>query len=249
MTSIRRRLTIVLLAGAALVPCRTAGAQIIGLPVHFSPSAENGLRLFGDFAMGDSPFELYGGGRALLNLAYASVGLMAGKRGDADAAWGANVALNLVRGSLRKYSLSIEAGYGDNEVTENGVSVGARDIPIGVGLALEVEQAGFVLEPWAGIRAHIRRSDVPGLGSETEVGAGISAGLNAGSGVLPKVGIPLPGVGAHIALDLLTMPRPFADGSSGSFVVSLGLNYLFRLDSLPLHGIIPPPSCDPMAPC
>jgi hypothetical protein len=249
MSGLRRRIAVVLLAGVALIPCPPAGAQIIGLPVHFSPSAENGLRLFGDFAMGDSPFELYGGGRALLNLAYASVGLMAGKRGDADAAWGANVALNLVRGSLRKYSLSIEAGYGDNEVTENGVSVGAQDIPVGVGLALEVEKPGFVLEPWAGVRAHIRRSDVPGMGTETEVGAGISAGLNAGSGVLPKVGIPLPGIGVHIAVDLLTMPRPFAGGSSGSFLVSLGLNYLFRLEGLPLHGIIPPPSCDPMSPC
>lgn len=249
MTAFRHAAAALVLAGTALLPPRSASAQIVGLPVHFSPSAETGLRVFGDFALGDSPFHLYGGGRALLNLSYVSLGLMAGKRGDADAAWGASLALNLVRGSLRRYSLSIEGGYGDNEIIADGVEVGARDIPVGVGLALEVDRAGLALEPWAALRAHVRRSDLPGVGRDTEVGAGISAGLNAGTAVLPKIGIPLPGIGAHVALDWLIMPRPFADGSSSSLVLNLGLNYLFALDGLPLHGIIPPPACDPTSPC
>jgi hypothetical protein len=45
------------------------------------------------------------------------------------------------------------------------------------------------------------------------------------------------------------MPRPFADGSDGSLIVSLGLNYWLELKGLPLHGIIPPSSCDPTMSC
>jgi hypothetical protein len=247
MTALRGAALVLALAGTVLVP--SAEAQIVGLPVYFSPSADNGLRLFADVAAGDSPFHFYGGGRALLNLAYVSVGVMGGLRGDADAAWGGNVALNLVRGSRRRYSLSIEGCYGRNQLEDDEISVETRDIPIGVGLALETEKTGVVLEPWVGLRAHIRRSEVPGLGRDTEVGAGLSAGFNLGTDLLPKIGIPLKGVGGHVAVDWLTMPRPFADGSDGSLIVSLGLNYWLELKGLPLHGIIPPSSCDPTMSC
>ena len=236
---VRRLRIAAALAATLLLSPGGAAAQIVGLPVHFSPSAENGLRLFGDFALGDSPFEIYGGGRALLNLSYVSLGLMAGKRSDADAAWGANVALNLVRGSLRRYSLSIEGGYGDNEFSQ--------DIPIGIGVALEVDQPAFALEPWAGLRAHIRRSDVPALGRETNVGIGISAGLNASTGVLTKLGIPLPGFGLHLSADYLNIAQPFSEDRDGTLLFNLGLNYLFKMKG-PLHGLIPPPACDPTDP-
>jgi hypothetical protein len=243
----RLRLAAALLAGAGIAMPRAAAAQIVGLPVPFSPSAEEGLRLFGDFALGDSPVRVYAGGRALLNLSYASVGFMAGDRGRADPAWGGNLALNLVRGSARSYSLSVEGGYGDNGIQEGGVEVDVRDIPIGVGLALEVDKPGLVLEPWAGLRAHVRRSDIPGAAPETNVGLGISAGLNLTTRALTKVGIPLPGFGVHLSADYLNIPRPFASGRSGSLLVNVGLNYLFEIKGLPRHGIIPR-RCDPTDP-
>jgi hypothetical protein len=243
----RLQLAVALLTGACATLPGDAAAQIVGLPVHFSPSAEEGLRLFGDFALVDSPLRAYAGGRALLNLSYASLGLMAGDRGHADPAWGATLALNLVRGSARSYSLSVEGGYGDNRIEEDGVEVDVRDIPLGVGLALEVDKPGVVLEPWAGLRAHVRRSDIPGAAPETKVGIGVSAGLNLTTRALTKVGIPLPGFGVHLSADYLNIPRPFTSGSSGSLLVNLGLNYLFPIKSLPRHGIIPR-RCDPTDP-
>ena len=240
------RLAALLLAGAAGLPGRSA-AQIVGLPVHFSPSAETGLRVFGDVAFGDDPGRWYGGGRALLNLSYVSVGVMAGDRGGADFAWGGNLAVNLIRGSKRSYSLSVEGGYGENLVSADGLIVESRDIPIGVGIALEREKPGLVLEPWGGLRAHIRRSEAGTLDPVTKVGIGLSAGLNLSSAALTKLGIPLPGFGAHVSADYLNIPRPFGQGSSGALLLNLGLNYLFSIDGLPLDGIIPV-TCDPTDP-
>ncbi|HYC33376.1 MAG TPA: hypothetical protein VEB59_13905 [Gemmatimonadales bacterium] len=243
---ISRSRLLALLVVAAVLP-GTSGAQIAGLPVHFSPSAETGLRLFGDFAFGDDPVRTYGGGRALLNLSYVSVGLMGGNRGDADFAWGANLALNLIRGSKRSHSLSVEGGFGDNRVVTDGLVVDSRDVTIGVGGALERDRPGVVLEPWAGLRAHIRRSESGNRDPVTKVGVGLSAGLNLSSGALAKLGIPLPGFGAHVSADYLNIARPFGEGAAGALLLNLGLNYLFPIAGLPSDGIVPV-TCDPTDP-
>jgi hypothetical protein len=172
---------------------------------------------------------------------------MAGDRGHAAPAWGTNLALNLVRGSARRYSLSVEGGYGNNGIREGGPEVDVRDIPVGVGFALEVDRAGLILEPWAGLRGHIRRSDIPGVAPETNVGVGVSAGLNLSTRALRKVGIPLPGFGLHVSADYLNIRRPFGGDRSGALLVNLGINYLFRIKGLPPHGILPV-RCDPTDP-
>lgn len=233
---------------AALMLTTPAGAagQIVGLPVHFSPSAQPGVRLFSDFAFGDEPFQTYLGGRALLNLSYVSLGLAVGERRDADMAWGTNVALNLFRGASRRFSLSVEADYGENGVGGGGGGIEVQEIPIGVGVALETDIPGVDLEPWLGLRAHIRRSRVSILQPETNVGLGLSAGANLRSGILTKLGIPLPGFGLHLAADYLTIPRPFAEGTSRSLIVNIGVNYLFEISGLPPYGIIG--ICDPTDP-
>ena len=223
-----------LLAVAALGPERESAAQIAGLPVNFSPSAQPGLRLFGDYAYGGGdPARSYWGARALLNLSYVSLGLLAGDRsGPADAAWGASAELNLLRGASKPVSLSVLGGYGDNDVV--------TDIPLGVGVALEVAQPGFDIEPWAGLRTHIRRTELPGLETETDVGLGISAGVNARTAALTKLGIPLPGLGAHLSLDYLNL-------GGSAFTLNVGLNYLFEIESLPPYGIFGG-ECDPTDP-
>ena len=244
----RHRLALTLLAGLTLGAPRPSAAQIVGLPVHFSPSAQPGVRLFSDFAFGDKPVRTYLGGRALLNLSYGSVGLMVGERSDADLAWATNLALNIFRGPSRRFALSVEANYGEGGVDAPGADIDVQEIPIGIGLALETAQPGLDIEPWVGVRAHVRRSQLLSLGSETNVGLGISAGVNLRTGVLPKIGIPLPGFGLHLAADYLTIPRPFAAGTSRSLIVNVGVNYLFEISGLPPYGIIGVGTCDPTDP-
>lgn len=242
----RDRCALILLAGLALGAPRSGAAQIVGLPVHFSPSAQPGLRLFSDFAFGDKPVRTYLGGRALLNLSYVSLGLAVGERSDADLAWGTNLALNIFRGPSRRFALSLEANYGEGGVGTGAAEIEVQEIPIGVGVALETAQPGVDLEPWLGVRAHVRRSRLPSLAPETEVGLGVSAGVNLRSAVLTRIGIPLPGFGLHLAADYLTIPRPFAGGTSRSLTVNIGVNYLFEISGLPPYGIIG--TCDPTDP-
>lgn len=241
-----RRRAWLLVTGLALVLPRALGAQLVGLPVHFSPSAQPGLRLFSDFALGDKPVETYFGGRALLNLSYVSLGLAAGERSDADFGWGTNLALNVFRGPSRRFALSLEANYGEGGVGSGAGEIEIQDIPIGVGVALETAQPGLDVEPWLGVRAHVRRSRLASLAPETNVGLGISAGVNLRSAALTKIGVPLPGFGLHLAADYLAIPRAFAEGTERSLIVSLGLNYLFEIRTLPPYGIIG--TCDPTAP-
>jgi hypothetical protein len=242
----RHRFTLLLLAGLALGAPQGAVAQLVGLPVHFSPSAQPGLRLFSDLAFGDKPVRTYVGGRALLNLSYVSVGLAVGERSDADLAWGTNLALNIVRGPSRRFALSLEANYGEGGVGTGAAEIDVQEIPIGVGVALETAQPGVDLEPWLGVRAHVRRSRLPSLAPETDVGFGVSAGVNLRSAVLTKIGLPLPGFGLHLAADYLTIPRPFVGGTSRSLIVNVGVNYLFEIPGLPPYGIIG--TCDPTDP-
>jgi hypothetical protein len=239
--------TVALSLGLSAAVPTPAAAQIAGLPVNFSPSAQPGLRLFGDFAYGGDPGQSYWGGRALLNLSYVSLGFAAGDRGAARAAWGTTLELNLLRGASQPVSVSVLAGYGDNRLGENGAALDLTDIPLGVGVALEVTQPGFDIEPWAGLRAHVRRSDLPGLDAETNLGIGISAGVNARTAALTKLGIPLPGLGAHLSLDYLTVPRAYVAGSDKSLILNVGLNYLLELKSLPPYGIFGG-ECDPTDP-
>jgi hypothetical protein len=123
-----------------------------------------------------------------------------------------------------------------------------QDVPIGVGFALETAQPGLDLEPWLGLRAHVRRSELPSLGSETNVGLGISAGLNLRTAALTKIGLPLPGFGLHVSADYLAIPEPFTEGTDRSLIVNLGINYLFEIKGLPPYGIIGIGTCDPTSP-
>lgn len=240
--------TLILLAGFALCAPRSSSAQIVGLPVHFSPSAQPGVRLFSDFAFGDDPVRTYLGGRALLNLSYASLGLAVGERSEADFGWGANLALNILRGPSRRFALSVEAYYGEGGVDAGAAEIDVQEIPIGVGVALETAVSGVDLEPWLGVRTHVRRSRLSSFEPDTEVGLGLSAGVNLRSAALTKIGIPLPGFGLHLAADYLAIPRPFEEGTSRSLIFNLGVNYLFEISGLPPYGIIGTDACDPTDP-
>jgi hypothetical protein len=64
--------------------------------------------------------------------------------------------------------------------------------------------------------------------------------VNARTGVLTKVGIPLPGLGAHLSVD-------YVDAGGSAFTFNVGLNYLFEITGLPAHGIFGG-ECDPTDP-
>jgi hypothetical protein len=219
------------------------------MPVLFTPSAQPGLRLDGDFGIGDGPRELFGGGRASLNLSYVTLNLGLGHTRQADFVWGGTAGINLVRGGARKYSLSLDGGYGKNTLLTSAGNEDRQEIPLGVGLALEPRVTGADVEPWIGVRAHVRRSTLgTSSGPTTKVGFGVSAGLNARTNVLTNIGIPIPNFGFHIAIDYLTIPEAFLAGRDKTFTFNFGLNYLIPIKGLPAHGIIGP-KCNPFDPC
>lgn len=222
-----------------LGPLPTAQAQIRGMPVHFSPSAQPGIRLHGDFAGGDDPFETYFGGRATINLSLVTIAGGVGSLDD-EVVWGGTLSANVLRGAARNFSLSVDGGFGVNDVDGRTT----HEIPLGLGIAYEATMTGVDLEPWIGLRAHIRRTAVEELTDEpysTRVGAGVSAGVNARSVFINNFGL-------HLAVDYLTITQPFGEGRDKTFLFNIGLNYLIPLSGLPPHGIIGA-SCSPFDPC
>lgn len=236
-----------LLAAIGLASPKVSHSQIAGSPVFYSPSAEAGVRVSGDFA-----FPVFGGhggifygGRALLNLSYMSIGLAVGRRPHSDLSWSGSASLNLVRGSSRRYSLSLESGYGRSVVGADPDETRIRDIPLGAAVALEVSRAGLDVEPWVGARVHTRRTAFQG-DAETRTGVGMSAGVNLGVDAATK--IHLPGLGLHVAVDYLRLPGVFGGARVSELKVGVGVNYQFNFWGMPLHGIIRPKCADPTRP-
>jgi len=255
-----RRPLVALAFALPFIVARPASSQLAGMPMPFSPSAQPGIRLFGDFAGGDNPFHTLLGARAQLNLAYVTLNVLLADRTAADAAWGGTFALNLLRGASRPLSLSIDAGYGTTTVDVDGRRIERRDVPIGVGVALEPQVPGVDFEPWAAARLLLRRSEmdatfenggapvVDNAVQPVKAGLGLSAGVNVRTAVLTKIGLPLPGFGFHAALDLSSVPRASSGGSDTALLFDIGISYHFEFSAFPAHGIIPPP-CDPTSAC
>jgi hypothetical protein len=210
-----------------------------------------GITSFGEIGGGYNQGGLFFGGGAVANLAYATMTAEIGNTANDGFVWGMSLAANLLRGSLETVSVSVQTGYGMYSPGGSEASPDQARIPFGVALALEYDQAGFDIEPWAGVRGELVREQFPNGVSRSDVGYGISAGVYVRSTALRRV-IGLPNkFGIHVSADLLSVPdHPNLDlAVSGAIGISYGI---FPMKSLPDHGIFgrrAEDACGPFDPC
>jgi hypothetical protein len=233
------------LGGLALVAALSLGAgaahaQIFNMPVFFSPAFGTGVGIYGDVGMGlndDAKFDtgpdasspMSYGGHVVLGLSKFTI--MAGVASfdskvtglDKELSYGGNLGLTIYRTPASMVVVNIQAGagyikFGDAATGE----VKQWNFPIGVGLALDLPVVGWFVEPWIAPRVHIFSTD-DGTGSQTDVGFGVSGGINANL---------LLGIGAWAALDWLTITPGTATESIKPLVLGLGLSWKFSVPGL-----------------
>lgn len=221
----RTALMIVMLAGLGLLlETSAAQAQLFNNPVYYSPSHGTGLSLNGDYARGFSDRDNFNfaGGRAILGL--GPVSLMGGvgfafADGASEVTIGGAVALNILDLPLVPVSVNVQGGVG---VFDFG-GMTELDIPIGVGVAFNVPAPILDVEPWIAPRIHLMR--LSNGTSVTELGYGMSAGLNV---TLPT------GLGFHLAVDYLRV----SDFDLDALTIGAGLHYRITIPGLIPGGIV-----------
>ena len=230
------------LGGLALVAALSLGAgaahaQIFNMPVFFSPAFGTGVGIYGDFGTGiNDDAKIFGideapqtiGGHAVLGLSkftiMAGVGSVNSKvtGADKELSYGGNLGLTIYRTPASMVVVNIQAGAGYIKFGDGAAAVKQWNFPIGVGLALDLPVVGWFVEPWIAPRVHIFSTD-EGTGSETDVGFGVSGGINANL---------LLGIGAWVALDWLTITPGDLTESVKPLVLGLGLSWKFSVPGL-----------------
>jgi hypothetical protein len=231
-----------------------ASAQIYNMPVFFSPNFGTGVALFGDVGVGlsedaelvpgETPWAA--GGRVYVGtpLVHVAGGAAYVEPSAPDSisfrgsvSFGGNVALMLFRSPTSFIAVSLQGGAG--YVNFSDVETKYLDFPIGIGVALNAPAPSVSVEPWLGVRAHVRSTTVgagsPALGGGltqddfgTQFGFGLSGGITLG---LPS------GLGIWSALDWMTIkPYSGASESASHFLLGGGLLWKFRVPSLGIPG-------------
>lgn len=244
-----RIVAVALALGGGLVS-GSAAAQVAYHPVYFSPNHGTGVTIAGDFGLGpnDDAKAIVGttgtplayGGHITLGLPMVTITGIAsavdpkGLR-DTEIGFGANLALTVFKAPLMPVVVSLQGGAGyvkfDRTVTDSDLKL--VDVPVGLGVAIDVPNPVVAVEPWAAPRIHVRRSEstIPPPGgspfSETKVGVGISGGLN--------LTLPI-GVGLHVAADWMTIDDPVRGGSTKPVVLGIGLHMKLSVPSLGIPG-------------
>lgn len=225
-----------------------ASAQIFNQPVYHNPGHGTGVTLAADIGIGANddakklvPGETpvgYGGHITLgLPVVTITAGLSVvdpkGPR-DTEVAVGGNLALTLFKAPMTPIVVDLQAGLGYVKFDAAGgfPELKVIDVPIGVGLGINVPNPSVSFEPWIAPRIHVRNVRTTGLtflstgSDETKVGFGVSGGFN--------LGLPM-GLGFHAAVDWMTIDNVM--GTSESPVVfGFGINYKFNVPSLGLPG-------------
>lgn len=232
------------LGGLALVAALSLGAgaahaQIFNMPVFFSPAFGTGVGIYGDFGTGiNDDAKIFGideapqtiGGHAVLGLSkftiMAGIGSVNSKvtGADKELSYGGNLGLTIYRTPASMVVVNIQAGAGYIKFGDGATAAKQWNFPIGVGLALDLPVVGWFVEPWIAPRVHIfSTDDGTGTGSETDVGFGVSGGINANL---------LLGIGAWAALDWLTITPGTATESIKPLVLGVGLSWKFSVPGL-----------------
>ena len=227
-----------LVAGLA---ANTASAQFVNSPVYFSPAFGTGVGVFGSFGMGlnddakfgtDTPMSY--GGFAILGLSKFQIagGAMyvdtKTSTLDKEVTFGGNIGLTLYRTPASVLVVNVQAGagyvkFGDAATTE----VKTWNFPIGVGISANVPVVGAFVEPWIAPRVHIFSTSVTGGSSETDIGFGVSGGINANL---------LLGLGGWAALDWHSVKFGGSTTSTQPLTLGVGLYWKFTVPSLGIPG-------------
>ncbi|HLQ23933.1 MAG TPA: hypothetical protein VK132_12045 [Gemmatimonadales bacterium] len=242
------RLTSLAVATALSVVAHPAVAQLQNLPVYFSPKGGTGLTISADYGQATStkidgipllnkPTAL--GGRVSLGLPIVTVGIGAAVYDPKvttianSAQYMGSAAFKVFGGPLIPIAVSLQAGVGYLSQGSGVFASKTVNVPLGVGVAVNVPTPGASIEPWAAARVHIN-SVTAGTASNTQTGYGLSGGVN--------LGLPI-GVGLHAAVDWSSFPAK----TSGTLnllkretvVLGVGLHYSIKLPGLPGVPLVP----------
>lgn len=221
-----------LVAAALAMGPTSASAQLFNNPVYVSPSHGTGFSLNGEYARGfdDNKDINFVGARAMLGLgpvtAQAGAGGVlfgGGSTADNEITFGGALALNILDLPLVPVSVNVQAGAGYTKFGAGVFSTKQLDVPIAVGVSINVPAPILDVEPWIAPRLHVMR--LSNGASATEVGYGVSAGLNV---TLPT------GVGFHVAGDYLKV----SGFQVRSLVLGAGLHFRIAIPGLVPGGIV-----------
>ena len=219
----RTTLAITLSLGAAGL----AEAQVAGLPVMNSGVASGiGFSLDAGFPNATAGGGWAGGATVKAGLGLigvtASASRLDPKVGDPVWSGGATANLKVFGGPLVPIAVTLQGGAGYVAPEFRCLTPGACDIkewhfPAGLGISLTVPNPALAIKPWIAPRADIVRTTQTGQPASTDVGFGISGGVELNF---------LNGMGLHAAYDWTNH-----DGAKPS-VFSAGMHYTFRLPGL-----------------
>ncbi|MBI4421259.1 MAG: hypothetical protein HY560_10570 [Gemmatimonadetes bacterium] len=239
----------VVLVGLGLIfAVRPAVAQLTGLPVYFSPKGGTGLTLSADFGRAAST-KLDGitganhptaiGGRAALGLPIVTVGLGIAKYDPKittlrnEWQYMGNAAFKVFGGPLIPVAVSLQAGVGYLKQGTGALASKTVNVPLGLGVAVNVPTPGASIEPWAAGRVHINAVKV-GTVSATQTGYGVSGGVS--------LGLPI-GLGLHLGVDWSTFGRKTSGtlnlSKRETLIIGVGVHYTIKLPGLPGVPIVP----------
>ena len=201
-----------------------ASAQVAGLPV-FNSGVNSGISLNFDYGKPNedagkgSAWGLTGGaalGPIGLTATYAKFSPDAG---DSQNWLGATANLKLFGGPLIPVSINGQVGVGYAQLDGAGPAgsdLKMVNVPVGIGIALNVPTPGLSIKPWIAPRMQYMRTS--GGIDDSQTKFGISAGVNLG-----LVG----GINGRIAYDYLKL-----DGTKPS-TFSVGVGYNFNIPVVP----------------
>jgi hypothetical protein len=223
------RKTVSVLALAAVMTALSTAPAMAQLHdnVVFPAMPGVGVTVAGDVALGlnddakisgESP--KFVGGRVILGLPMFSVWAGAGTAPlgidgvDSELGFGGGAGFHVFNAPLMPVKASVQAGVG--YLSETGGNL--LNVTGGVLVVINVPSAAIGVEPWVMPRVQLVRASFGGL-SDSEFGFGASGGIN--------VTLPM-GVGAHVAIDWLTIGDP----SVSPLHAAAGLHYKINVPSL-----------------
>ena len=205
---------------ALVLAAAPARAQNLGLPV-FNSGVGSGISLNADYGFGSTDPETQKvktlgltAGAALGPIGFTATYANSNpETGDNQSSLGATANLKVFGGPLIPVSVNAQAGIGYWNVKDGfgpGVDLKYVNIPVGIGIALNVPTPGLSIKPWIAPRMQYTRTS--GGADDSETNFGISAGVNLG-----LVG----GINGRVAYDQITVN----DVKSKVFSVGLGWNF------------------------
>ncbi|MEO6068801.1 MAG: outer membrane beta-barrel protein [Gemmatimonadota bacterium] len=209
---------------ALVLAAAPARAQVLGLPVYNS-GVTSGISLNADYGFvsvdpGSAKAKTLGltGGLALgplgVTATYASLNP---ETGDNQSSVGATANLKVFGGPLIPISVNAQLGLGywqDKDFFGPGLDRKNVNIPVGLGIALNVPTPGLSIKPWIAPRMQYTRTS--GNVDDSQTNFGISAGVNLG-----LVG----GINGRFAYDQITYDVGATEVKSKVFSVGLGFNF------------------------